>query len=269
MNPPDTLKQYEGPFRSRMGAVFLGERAVFRGLDPHLAFKDANWMDLYVYGITGKRLQANQLRVLEGLWTRSSYPDSRLWNNRVAALAGSARSTGAAALSAALAVTDARIIGGQTILAAADFLARALVQHQAGQDLEQIVRHERAQKKQINGYGRTMRSEKMDERLPPTLDLLKREGISIGPHFALAFEIERILAKLLGRNLPMTYATIMAGVGLDFGLTPYENYLYGYAVTFAGMAPCFVEALEKPEGASFVLRCERIDYTGPACRDWD
>lgn len=269
MNPPDTLKQYEGPFRSRMGAVFIGERAVFRGLDPHVAFKDASWMDLYVYGITGKRLAANQLRVLEGLWTCSSYPDGRLWNNRVAALAGSARSYGGAGISAALMVSDAAIIGRQVDWYIADLLVRTLQQVRAGADLVEWIREERSRNRIIKGYGRTMHPERIDERLPVALALLKREGIEPGAHFQMAFEIERALAQILGRPLPMTYSTVVTAVALDFGFSPQECYFFDYLLFSAGMPPCYLEALEKPEGASFVLRCERIDYTGPAYRDWD
>jgi hypothetical protein len=269
MNPPDTLKQHEGPFRTKMGAVFIGERAVFRGVDPHLAFKDASWMDLYVYGITGKRLAANQLRVLEGLWTCSSYPDGRLWNNRVAALAGSTRSYGGAGVSAALMVSDAAIIGRQVDCYIADLLVRTLLQMRAGADLETLIRDERSRNRIIKGYGRTMHPERIDERLPVAQALLQREGIEPGPHFQLAFEIERVLSGILGRYLPMTYSTVITAIALDFGLTPRECYFFDYLLFVAGMPPCYLEALEKPEGASFVLRCERIDYTGPARRSWE
>ena len=56
----------------------------------------------------------------------SSYPDPRLWNNRVAAFAGTARSTGHLAVAGAMAVTEASIYGGQPILKVADFLSRTL-----------------------------------------------------------------------------------------------------------------------------------------------
>ena len=44
---------------------------------------------------------------MHALWVNTSYPDARIWNNRVAALAGSARSTGNLGVSAALAVSEA------------------------------------------------------------------------------------------------------------------------------------------------------------------
>ena len=268
MNKADILKQFEGPFRTSMGAVFIGERAVFRGVDVHSTFKGATWMDLYIYGITGRRLQANQLRVLEGLWTCSSYPDARLWNNRIAALAGTARSTGSAGITAALAVSDASIIGWQVVYSIADFLLRAHQKIQAGEALEHIVREERSVNRIIKGYGRTMFPEKGDERLPVALALLEREGIEIGTYFKLAFEIERVLSNILGRPLPMTYAAVNVAIKLDMGFTPHEIYLCDLLMFVAGMPPCYLEALKKPEGTTFVLSCERVKYSGPARRKW-
>ena len=268
MNKPDILKQFEGPFRTRMGAVFIGERAVFRGLDVHSTFTGGNWMELHIFGITGKRLPANHIRVLEGRWTCSNYPDGRLWNNRVAALEGTTRSSGSAAISAAVAVSDAGIIGGQVFYFAADFLSRAKKSTEAGKSLEDFISEERQHNRIIKGFGRTMFPEKGDERLPTTLGILKRENVEIGPHFSLAFEVEKVLSTILKRPLPMTYAAAFVAVALDLGLTPQECYLFGVGLFTAGMTPCYLEALEKPEAATFVLSCERIQYAGPARRKW-
>jgi hypothetical protein len=268
MTGPDTLKQFEGPLKTKMGKAFPGTRAVFRGVDLHSTFKDATWMDLHVYSITGKRLQANQLRVLEGLCTCTSYPDPRLWNNRIAALAGSARSTGRAGLTGAMAVADASIYCGIVEITVADFLVRAYQQISAGGHLENFLQEERTRTKIIKGFGRPVATKDVDERIPFTLDLLKRENVEIGEHFKLAFDIERTLTKVLGRELPMTYSTALMAVPLDFGFAVQECYLFANIATYLGMTPGYLEALERPEGATFVMRCERLQYDGPSHRKW-
>jgi hypothetical protein len=260
--------QFEGPLPTKMGKAFPGTGAIFRGVDLHKTFKDTTWMDLYIYGITGKRLEANQLRVLDGMWTCSSYPDANLWNNRIAALAGSTRSSGCAALSASLAASDATIYGGQVAITIADFLMRAYQRVGKGESIEEIIRDERSHTRLIKGYGRPVATKYVDERLPVTLQLMKREGVEVGVHFKLAFEIECVLAKVVGRKLPMTYSTVLAAVGLDMGFSPYQCYLFGYLLFFNGMPPVYLEALERPEGATFVLRCERINYDGVERRKW-
>jgi citrate synthase len=269
MNGPDILKQHEGILRTTFGGCMPGSRAVFRGLDLHSEFKNASWMELYVYGITGKRLAPNQLRVLEGLWTCSSYPDSRLWNNRIAALAGSVRSPGGMGYCGAMASSDTQIMGRQVDQAIADFLWRACKQVKAGADLEAVIREERILSPIIKGYGRPVATAQVDERLPVTIALLEREGIAQGDHFKLMFEIETVLAKVVGRPLPITYAAIITAVTLDMGFHPNECYLFDMLVFWAGFAPCFLDGLEREEGASFVLSCERLKYDGVPPRQWD
>lgn len=265
---PHPLEAWEGPMRTSMGQCFPGERTVFRGVDLHTEFAEADWIDLYIYGIIGRRLPANALKVLQTVWTYTSYPDARLWNNRVAAMAGSARGTGGQALSAAIACSEAAIFGRQTETGSSDFLVRALARVRAGDNLEQIVRDEIALHKRIMGYGRPVATDFVDERMPITLALMKREGLAMGPHLRLAFEIEAMLEKVMGRRLPMTYAMVVA-IPLDLGMTPEQAYLYMQPAFVAGMIPCYLEALDRPPGATFALRCDRIQYDGPGPRAWE
>jgi hypothetical protein len=94
MNGPELLEQHVGRLITSAGAFFPGERAVFRGHDLHASLKHLDWLELYLFGITGRRFSPQQMKVLHAMWTYTSYPDARLWNNRVAALAGTARSSG-------------------------------------------------------------------------------------------------------------------------------------------------------------------------------
>src|SRR5436309_888547 len=97
------LRDNAGRLRTRMGAAFVGQRAVFRGHDLHADLRDMDWLELYLFGITGRRFTRAQIELLQATWVYTSYPDARLWNNRVAALAGSARSTPALGIGAAIA----------------------------------------------------------------------------------------------------------------------------------------------------------------------
>ncbi|HYD62952.1 MAG TPA: hypothetical protein VEC35_21545 [Noviherbaspirillum sp.] len=269
MSGPDTLKAYEGPMRTKVGACFPGERTVFRGYDLHHEFRDAEWIDLYVFSITGRRLTPAQLDVLQGVWVYTSYPDPRLWNNRVAAMAGAARGTGAQALGAAVAASEAAIYGRQPEISVADFLTRALKRTQAGDKLEDVIRDELKRHKRLLGYGRPVATLDVDERIPVTLDLMKRQGIEVGPHLKLAFEVESVLSAVAGRALPMTYSAMVVAIPLDMGFSPLECYLYMQPCFIAGMIPCYLEALERPPGATFVLRCDRLQYEGPEQRRWE
>ena len=89
-----TLEDYEDNWETGLGAWFPGERVVFRGMDLFSDLKDMPWMGLLLFGITGRIFNKSQIQLFEAIWTISvSFPDPRLWNNCIAALAGSARST--------------------------------------------------------------------------------------------------------------------------------------------------------------------------------
>jgi len=265
MNGPQLLEEQVGRLVTRMGAIFPGERAVFRGRDLHASLKDLDWMELYLFGITGRRFTQQQMKVLQAIWSYTSYPDARIWNNRVAALAGTARSTGSLGIAAGLAVSEAQIYGGGAVLRVIDFLVRARTRVDAGDDLEALVRTELAQQRGIAGYGRPIVSG--DERIAPMMALVREQGLDGGPHLKLAFEVEKIL--LDGRwRLHMNYAALVAALGADFGLSPREFYLYMIPVFLAGMPPCFLEAAGKTEGMLFPLPCRVMLYGGVARRRW-
>lgn len=267
MSPRSPLEAWEGTLRSVVGGCFPGERAVFRGHDLHTDLSTADWLDLYLFGITGRRHTSRQLKLLHAIWVNTSYPDARLWNNRVAALAGSARSTGTLAVSAAIATSEAAIYGRQIDIAIADFLVRAKAACDAGRDLGAVVAEELRSQRSIGGYGRPMAKSAADERIAVVLGLAAAEGLADGPHVKLAFAIE---ATLLGGRwrMRMNYAALAAALALDLGLSPQEYYLYMLPAFLAGMSPCFIEASQRPEQATFPLRCTALVYQGPARRHW-
>jgi hypothetical protein len=265
MNGPAILEATVGRLKTRMGQFFPGSHVVFRGHDLHAELKDMDWIELYVFGITGRRFSAERLRLMHALWTFTSYPDARIWNNRVAALAGSARSTGNLGMAAALAVSEASIYGRGIDLRAAEFFARTRAQLDAGRALGDCIREELASRRSIAGYGRPIING--DERIAPTMTLARELGLADGPCTRLAFEIEETL--LAGRwRLRMNYGALAAGLATDIGLSPREYYLFMFPAFLAGMPPCFIEATEKPEGSLFPARCDDIDYSGAPERRW-
>jgi len=151
MKGPELLEQHVGRLVTSAGAFFPGERAVFRGYDLHTSLKDMDWLELYLFGITGRRFTPQQVSVVQALWCYTSYPDARLWNNRVAALTGTARSTGTLGIAAALAVSEAQIYGRGVDMRASEFLTRAKKMVDEGADLETLVRTEIKEKRGIGG----------------------------------------------------------------------------------------------------------------------
>lgn len=267
MTGPEQLAAEAGILRTRVGACWPGKRAVFRGHDLHRDLRDADWLELYLFGITGRRFTPAQVKLLHGIWVVTSYPDTRIWNNRVAGLAGNARSTPVLGITAALAVSEAWIYGGVPGVRAIDFFLRAGLAVDAGEDLRAFVHRELAQRQLVFGYGRPIDSN--DERLPWLTGLARAQGLADGRHFMLAREVEKILVEELGKlHLRMNYAGITASLGADLGLTPREFHLFRVPMFLAGMPPCWREAAEKPAGTLFPTPCSGIAYDGVAPRGW-
>jgi len=259
------LQNGVGKVSSRVGAAFIGSHAVFRGKDLHADLGDATWIDLYLFGVTGRRFPAPVLRLLEAVWTYSSYPDARIWNNRVAALAGTARSTGNLGVAAALAVSEAEIYGQGPGYRAIEFIVRLRRATLAGDDVGSYVELEIKKNRRVWGYGRPINGD-TDERIAPLLRLAEQLGLSGGPHLRLAFEVEEHLVRT--RGLRINYGAVIAGLSADVGLTPSEHYWLLFPIFLAGMVPCYIDSSQQPEGTLLPLPCDAVLYTGPPKRSW-
>lgn len=260
------LVQSEDCWSTRMGGFIHQQRVIFRGLDLHRDLGDKSWMEVYLLGITGREFSTDEIRILNAIWVYTSYPDPRIWNNRIAALAGTVRSTATLGVAAATAASEAEIFGGQPLLKGIRFLFEARNAMDSGTSLESYIRTALARHRKIPGYGRPNAS--MDERIQPMLDFLKSIHYPQKQYLNLAFEVERIL--LDGRwRFRMNYAALVAALCADMGLSAREAYLCVIPVFTAGFIPCYLDALDQREGCLFPLRCSRIDYQGPAPRNWD
>jgi hypothetical protein len=265
MRGPYLLRQRVGLIKSRMGGFVPGSHVAVRGLDLHDTFRHSEWIDLFFFACTGKRFSTPQLRLLQSLWTYSSYPDVRLWPNRIAGLAGTTRSTANLGLAAAHAACEATIFGRGPDRRAITFLIETLAYVNDGGTIDECVRKELDSNRGIAGYGRPLVSK--DERIEPTLKLANQLNLDKGPHLRLAFEIDDYLGK--GRwRMRINQAAVAAALAADIGLSPEEYYICGFPAFLAGMVPCYLEALEEPEGALFPIPCEDIAYQGVAPRSW-
>lgn len=266
MNGPEMLKSHAGHLRTGVGACWPGQRAVFRGHDLHHDLRNSDWLEFYLFGITGRHFTPQETKLLHGIWVITSYPDTRIWNNRVAGLAGSARSTAILGLTGAQAVSEARVYGSGPGVRAIDFFQRAARAIDSGESLRDVVQRELASS-YIYGFGRPINSH--DERLPWLVELARSVGLSDGKHVKLAFKVQEILIKDLAKpNLRMNYAGLAAALAADLGLTPRQWHLFRFPILLAGMPPCWIEAAEKPEGALFPTPCEGIAYEGRDKRSW-
>ncbi len=266
MSKKSPLINYEENWVTAMGAWFPGERVVLRGRDIFSEFKAFTWMQFLLFAITGREFNRKQGKLFEGIWRISaSFPEPRIWNNRVASLAGTTRSTGNLAIAASIAVSEARNYGQVPLTKVCDFLINCRVKVDNGEDLEGIIKRELKNQRWLAGFGRPIINK--DERVDPLLELAKDLGFHSGKHLSLLLKIEEILKKSRYR-FKMNIAAVDAALASDQGLNAREFYHFMTLCFTAGFFPCYIDSSMEPEGALFPLRCDRIFYKGIEARKW-
>ena len=262
----NVLIDAEDNWVTNVGASFPGEKVIIRGKDLFTSFYNKKWMELLLYSITGRNFTSNQIKLLEGIWVIcTSYPEPRVWNNRVSALAGNYKSTGALGLAAGIAVSEANIYGMRPIVKSFDFLVKANENLKKGISLELLIESELKKNRTISGYGRPIVKE--DERIKPLMRLASEQGLNEGVHTRLAFEVEKMLIKL-GYRMKANIAAIAAGLVADQGLSCKEYYYYLINCFTIGLITCHLDASSRKEGTFFPLQCNRIFYQGSSKRSW-
>jgi len=264
----ELLKFSEDNWITSLGAWYPGEKVILRNRDLLNDLSKKSWMEIWLFSITGREFSGAQIELWNRLWIIcSSFPEPRIWNNRVAALGGTARTTGVLALSSATAVSEASIYGRQADYAAFDFICRMEQTIQNGSDIWDEVKKEIFDKKAAPpGYGRPVIS--VDERIPPVIQLASELGFDEGPHFKLALKIEQLLLQKRYR-FRLNVGGIAAALSADQGLSLEEYYCFVSLVFSAGNIACFIDSSSKPPGTLFPLRCSRISYIGAPSRKWE
>ena len=252
------ISEFENSIKTKMGAAFGGDRVVYRGHDLHHELGDMDWMEFYVFGITGKRFSKPIIELLNYFWVCTSYPDPRIWNNRIVSLASASRATGTQALSAGLMTSEADIYGHRLSVKAVDFYQRLIVAVEQGEDVETFVKNEMTAKRVIPGYGRPMATG--DERVPAALRKIKSLGLDNGRCYELCLDVEKVVKKKW--RMSMNIVSLGAAKIADFGFTPTQYLMFMYPCHLAGMTMGYIEALESPEGGSFPIRCSSLVTVG-------
>jgi len=264
------LLESEDHWATKMGA-WLPEKGttILRGKDIFHDLKGISWMGYLLYGITGRLFDEKSLKLFEGIWTISiSYPEPRLWPNRIPAFAGIVRSTCGLGMAGGIASDEGINVGHRTNIRVVECLQRIKTGLDGGLALDELVALEVKKYGGIPGYGRPINPQK-DERIEPLMNLAQELGFADGYYVKLSFQIEEVLTRPGRRPRYMNISGLAGALVADQGLSAKEHYYYFTLGFTAGMLPCYIDAAEHPEGSFFPLRCSRIRYKGKERRTWD
>ena len=266
MTVVEKLLRAQEIWESSVGASYPGVGVEFRGHDIFDKCKNANWLSMFYFSATGRELSENAEKFLNGVYSMCfSYPDSRIWNNGIAALAASTRSTAQLGVCAASAASEADFYGGRAVLQSVDFILRAKLMVDSGEDVFEILSQEKNKNEYVYGYGRPIVPE--DERVLPTIDLLKELNLFDRPHVQLALKLDEHL-KAEGSNFRLNVCGLFAAFCADEEMAPQDAYYILVVCYSVGMIACYVDSLEKSEGHFFPFQCSSINYSGSHNREW-
>ena len=243
-----------------MGAAIIGkERVVLRGVDFLSGCNKRSWAEHLFFAITGEENKEFS-RLIEAMWvTVTSFPDPRLWVNRVAALGGTVRTTGSLAANAASALGEANAYGIRVGRRAVDLMYRFKEKLDAGAELEDLIKQDLRNYKALSGFGRPLASK--DERIEPLLSFARSLGYGNGPHVKLIFDIDDYFQNSR-YPFQMNAGALMAALFADQGISAEDAYYLVIHCFMAGIYPCYIDAKNKPEGVFFPLSASRIKYSG-------
>ncbi|AHI29530.1 citrate synthase family protein [Marinobacter similis] len=258
------LLETEKHWLTRKGKAYLSDRVIVHGKDLHQELGDFDWIHLYLYVILGRDPGVNVAKLLNSFWVSTSYPDASIWPNHVAALGGTVRSTASLSLMAGMSISEASIYGRRPEVRALDFFYRAGAHCDAGGDLFEFIEEQRAAGRTLYGYGRPLAS--TDERIPYTLAKAREFELDGGRYLKMALDVHAYLHEKYGYS--MNVAAVHASLAADIGLNCQDYQTFATPAFVTGIAPCYQDARDQPEGSFFPVRCTNIVYNGPAKRKW-
>jgi citrate synthase len=202
---------------------------------------------------------------IEAVYGCLSWPDPRIWCNQIGALAGAARTSVVAGTAMGVLATDSRSYGVLPLIEGVKFIQDAVVAHEQGATAKDIVSNAasaRGGKPFIVGYIRPIA--KGDERLEVLERVAKQLHMPMGKHLQLAYQIEQELMSAYDEG--MNVNGYVSAVLSDYGFTEQEIYQLFSTLVASGVTACYLDTYHRPADTFLPLRCEDMDYQGPAPR---
>jgi hypothetical protein len=255
-----------GYIRTAKGGWVVGEAIYDHGYSLLEDFPGkVSFFQVMILHVSGRMPERRLADWVEATFICLSWPDPRIWCNHIGSLGGAARAASVAAICAGTLAADSSIYGVGTLGPTVQFLNKALERHQQGMLIEDFI------EKESKPYGRLvvpgfMRPlAKGDERVEAMSKLAVDLRYNVGPYLELAYEISDYLAKRYGESI--NFSGYVSAFLRDQGFLLDEIVrIYSLSVN-GGIHACYVDTADTVMPNSFLpLRCDDIDYQGPAIR---
>jgi len=263
MTAYDYWEQQRNVIRSRNGGWRIGTAVYNHGysmMDELVG--EIGYFQQMILNVTGKIPEQKMADWLEAAYICISWPDPRIWCNQMAALSASSRTSAQAGLVSGLQAVDSMIYGAGCIVNCQCFIQDALVAHNNGATVADIVQQAK-QRGDLPGYARPVA--KGDERVLRMREVSQKLGFEVGPHETLANQISDYLVEKDGECL--NFAGYMVAFMADQGFTPEEDELLNGVAVHSGIQACYIDSRARPAGNFLPMHCDDMEYTGSPDRD--
>lgn len=258
-------------WNSKVGLWIPGKEVKLYNEDLFTIHKKVDtWYEYLMFSITGERnrFTKNQLVCLEKMWTYiMTYPDHKIWINRVASLAGTAGTSPQIAISSANTCGSGRIFSTNVTSKVGKFLVDVDSQLKDKSLVNVLIENGYKTKTPVS-FDRPLSA--LDERINSTIILLKETDNFNNKYITLLFEINHILMNVFKRNdIKMTIGALVGAIFLDFKIKPLEAELLTPIMLIGGVIPCFTDTFTEKKGSFLPMGIDSIEYIGPAPRKWN
>jgi hypothetical protein len=270
----NTVKEYDllrNRIVSNKGGWIIGKGVFNQGYSmlDELVGK-ISYFQLLIFNITGKLVSENLAKWIEAFYQTVSWPDPRIWCNQIAALAGTAKTGPVSAIAAGVLASDSKLYGPGVIEPIAKFLIETESKRSSGEDLVELLEKYLANKRKkvgdkavVIGFSRPIATG--DERVPILKNIARELDLVKGAHEILAENIHNYVHKKYAEGINV--GGFVAALLVDQGFNIKEIYRLTTFAASAGIHACYAEYFDKPENHFLPMRCEDIEYNGPAPRN--
>jgi len=253
---------YRGKIKTKKGGWRIGKGVSSHGYDLlNDVVGHYSYMQVVILNATGRMPSRELADWVEAVYICLSWPDPRIWCNRIGALGGTVNASAISATCAGIMANDSRSYGARPMLEGVKLIQEAKKRITLGERLEDFVMSkikESGGLPFLMGYARPVA--KGDERVATVERVTKSLGFVEGGHLALAYKIEKFLHDSYGESMNINgYAS---GFLADQGFSPDEVYRMCTIVVSSGITACYADSADRKQGMFSPLKVRDVLYIG-------
>ncbi len=259
--------KHRGNIFSKKGGWTIGKGIITHGYnlldDIH---GKCSMFQVMILNITGRLPERRLADLVEGMYITLSWPDARIWCNKMGVFNAMTHSSITTAIAAGGLAGDSKMYGAGTGKSIGPFFEKAYKDIvQQGVSVETFIETNCYKNGKFIAPGFARPLAKGDERIPAMRNLAKKLGYEVGPYSQMVDDMETFLNNKAGEGLNLS--GFFSAFMLDQGFTMDEIMgIAAFSVT-GGVYAAYFEYINQPPNIFLALRVDDIDYIGPKLRN--